>query len=198
MVVKVNFENGIAVINIVSMDTSERDALIQAALSAKQLLPSSNKMNAVLNLCMSATDDAYTLEYPHNFLNNFSNYKPEYPNLDTEKNVIQKYDDNDKLYNKRNTNDTEKLKKNATTGISNKQQLSISETLTKLFKDYDKAKAAYSEYRVLHNILLDILSDSDISDTDIDEINKKIQVCKSKKADVDHAYNSLMDFVRNI
>ena len=27
MVVKVNFENGIAVISIVSMDTSERDAL---------------------------------------------------------------------------------------------------------------------------------------------------------------------------
>lgn len=197
MVVKVNFENGIAVINIVSMDTSERDALIQAALSAKQLLPSSNKMNAVLNLCMSATD-AYTLEDPHNFLNNFSDYKPEYPNLDNKKKVIQKYDDNDKLYNKINTNDAEKLKKNATTGISNKQQLSISETLTKLFKDYDKAKAAYSEYSVLHNILLDILSDSDISDTDIDEINKKIQVCKSKKADVDHAYKVLMDFVRNI
>lgn len=160
MVVKVNFENGITVINIVSMDTSERDALIQAALSAKQLLPSSNKMNAVLNLCMSATDE------------DISNYKPEYPNLDNKKKVIQKYDDNDKL--------------------------SISETLTKLFKDYDKAKAAYSEYRVLHNILLDILGDSDISDTDIDEINKKIQVCKSKKADVDHAYKVLMDFVRNI
>lgn len=186
MVVKVNFENGIVVISIGSMDTSERDALTQTVLSSKQLLPSSNKMNAVLNLCRSATDA------------DISNYKPEYPNLDNKKNVIQKYDDNDKLYNKINTNDAEKLKKNATTDISNKQQLSMSETLTKLFKDYDKAKAAYSEYRVLHNILLDILSDSDISDADIDEINKKIQVCKSKKADVDHAYKVLMDFVRNI
>lgn len=197
MVVKVNFENGIAVISIVSMDTSERDALTQAVLSAKQLLPSSNKMNAVLNLCMSATD-ADILEDSHNFLNNFSNHKPEYPNLDTKKNVIQKYDDNDKLYNKRNTNDAEKLKKNATADISNKQQLSMSETLTKLFKDYDKAKATYSEYRTLHSILLDILGDSNISDADIDEINKKIQVCKSKKGDVDHAYKALMDFVRNI
>lgn len=197
MVVKVNFENGIAVINIVSMDTSEHDALTQAVLSAKQLLPSSNKMNAVLKLCRSATD-ADILKDPYSFMNNFSNYKPEYSNLDNKKKVIQKYDDNDKLYNKINTNDAEKLKKNATTDISNKQQLSMSETLTKLFKDYDKAKAAYSEYRVLHNILLDILSDSDISDADIDEINKRIQVCKSKKADVDHAYKVLMDFVRNI
>ena len=196
MVVKVNFENGIAVISIVSMDTSERDALTQAALSAKQLLPSSNKMNAVLNLCRSA--DADILEDPYSFTNNFANYKPEYPNLDNKKNVIQKHDDNDQLYNKRNTNDAEKLKKNATADISNKQQLSMSETLTKLFKGYDKANATYSEYRVLHNILLDILSDSNISDADIDEINKKIQVCKSKKADVDHAYKVLMDFVRNI
>ena len=112
MVVKVNFENGIAVISIVSMDTSERDALTQAALSAKQLLPSSNKMNAVLNLCRSA--DADILEDPYSFTNNFANYKPEYPNLDNKKNVIQKHDDNDQLYNKRNTNDAEKLKKNAT------------------------------------------------------------------------------------
>lgn len=196
MVVKVNFENGIAVISIVSMDTSERDALTQAALSAKQLLPSSNKMNAVLNLCRSV--DADILEDSYSFTNNFANYKPEYPNLDNKKNVIQKHDDNDQLYNKRNTNDAEKLKKNATADISNKQQLSMSETLTKLFKGYDKANATYSEYRVLHNILLDILSDSNISDADIDEINKKIQVCKSKKADVDHAYKVLMDFVRNI
>lgn len=186
MIVKVNFENGIAVISIVSMDTSERDALTQAVLSAKQLLPSSNKMNAVLNLCRSATD-VDILEDKYSFTNNFSNYKPEYPNLDNKKNVIKK-----------NINDAEKLKKNATTNISNKQQLSMSETLTKLFKDYDKAKATYSEYRVLHNILLDILSDSNISDADIDEINKKIQVCKLKKADVDHAYKVLMDFVRNI
>lgn len=191
MVVKVNFENGIAVISIVSMDTSERDALIQTVLSAKQFLPSSNKMNAV---------DADILKNPYSFTNNFSNYKPEYSNLDNKnkknviqkkKNIINKYDDNDKLYNKRNTSD-------ATTDINNKQQLSMSETLTKLFKDYDKAKATYSEYKVLHNILLGILSDSNISDADIDEINKKIQVCKSKKADVDHAYKVLMDFVRNI
>lgn len=171
MVVKVNFENGIAIISIVSMDTSERDALTQAVLSAKHLLPRPNKMNAVLNLCRSATD-ADILEDQYSFTNNFSNYKPEYPNLDN--------------------------KKNATTDISNKQQLSMSETLTKLLKDYDKAKAAYSEYRVLHNILIDILIDSDISDADIDEINKKIQVCKSKKDLVDRAYKALMDFVRSI
>lgn len=186
MVVKVNFENGIAVISIVSMDTSERDALTQLVLSAKQNLSGSNKMDAVLNLCRSVMDAG------------ISNCKQEYPNLDNKINDIHKYDDNETLYNKRNANDAKKLKKNATTDISNKQQLSMSETLTKLFKDYDKAKAAYSEYRVLHNILLDILSDSDISDADIDEINKKIQVCKSKKADVDHAYKVLMDFVRNI
>lgn len=179
MVVKVNFENGIAVISMVSMDTSERDALTQPALSAKQLLPSSNKMNAVLNLCRSATD-ADILKDPYSFMNNFSNYKPEYPNLD--KTGCKKY-------------------KNTTDETSDSTQEVFAgkvDALSTLYKELERAERCYGKYTHLLNILKDIKTDAYISDDERCVIDTKIKIYEDKVSELKTAHEKLIIAILDI
>lgn len=83
-------------------------------------------------------------------------------------------------------------------GILGKYKVPMSHTLEKLYKEYDAAKAEYSEYRTLHNILLDIAEEPDISDTDIEILNEKIKICKMKRDAVGRAYKALIAFIESI
>ena len=81
---------------------------------------------------------------------------------------------------------------------TNNKKVPMSHTLEKLYKEYDAAKAEYSEYRTLHSILLDIAGEPDISDADIETLNEKIKICKMKKDAVGRAYKALITFIESI
>lgn len=186
MIISVEFKNGVAEVEVVSgMKDSELKELphfAQALLSTKVI---SDDITKRFELFKAFTEDVlgkddtkdtgYITDNNKNSLNDFNNEKA--------------YDSNVNFANK-----AEKSKNIST----NNKKVSMAHTLEKLYKEYDAAKAEYSEYRTLHNILLDIAGEPDISDADIETLNAKIKMCKMKRDAVGRAYKALFAFIENI
>lgn len=176
MIISVEFKNGIAEIKVISAlkdsELKELPHFVQALLSTKFI-----SIEDVLGeLGKDDTEDTgYITDNNKNSLKGFNN---------------------EKLYGS-NVNFADKVKKPENISTSNKK-VPMSVTLEKLYKEYAAAKAEYSEYRTLHNILLDIAGEPDISDADIETLNAKIKMCKMKRDAVGRAYKALIAFIESI
>lgn len=186
MIIGVEFKDGMAELKVVSAEDSELKELprfAQDLISTKLSSDGITKMFKLLEAAFtedvlgkySADDNGCIDDNNKNFLKDFNN---------------------EKFYDS-NVNFADKVKKPKNINTSNKN-VPMSHTLEKLYKEYDAAKAEYSEYRTLHNILLDIAGDPDISDTDIETLNAKIKMCKMKRDTVGRAYKALIAFIETI
>ena len=185
MIISVEFKNGLAEVNVVSAEDSELKELphfAQALLSTKL---DSDGITKIFELLKSFTEDVLGKDDAED--NGYI--------TDNNKNFLKEFN-NEKFYDS-NVNFADKVNKPKNISTSNKKA-PVSVTLEKLYKEYDAAKAEYSEYRTLHNILLDIAGEPDISDTDIEILNAKIKMCKMKRDAVGSAYKALFAFIESI
>ena len=186
MIISVEFKNGVVEVEVVSgMKDSELKELphfAQALLSTKWY---SDDITKIFELVKAFTEDVLGKDDAED--NGCID--------DNNKNFLKDFN-NKKLYDS-NVNFADKVKKPKNISTNNKK-VPMSHTLEKLYKEYDAAKAEYSEYRTLHNILLDIAGEPDISDTDIEILNEKIKMCKMKRDAVGRAYKALIAFIESI
>lgn len=186
MIISVEFKDGVAELKVVSAEDSELKEFphfIQALLSTKL---GSDDITKIFELLKAAfTEDVLGKD----------NAEDNGCIDDTIKNFFEKFN-NEKIYDSI-SNFANKVKKPENISTKNKK-VPMSHTLEKLYKEYDAAKAEYSEYRTLHNILLDIAGEPDISDTDIEILNEKIKMCKMKRDAVGRAYKALIAFIESI
>lgn len=186
MIIGVEFKNGVAEVKIVSAEDSELKELPRFARDLISTKLSSDGITKMFKLLEAAfTEDV------------LGKYNAEDNGCvdDNNKNFLKDFN-NETLYDS-NVNFADKIKKPENISTNNKK-VPMSYTLEKLYKEYDAAKAEYSEYRTLHNILLDIAGEPDISDADIETLNEKIKICKMKKDAVGRAYKALITFIESI
>lgn len=186
MLISVEFKDGVADLKVVSAEDSEFKEFphfMQSLLSTKL---GSDDITKIFELLKAAfTEDVLGKD----------NAEDNGCIGDTIKNFFEKFS-NEKIYDSI-SNFADKVKKPENISTNNKK-VPMSHTLEKLYKEYDAAKAEYSEYRTLHNILLDIAGEPDISDTDIEILNEKIKLCKMKRDAVGRAYKELLAFIKSI
>lgn len=185
MIISVEFKNGLAEVNVVSAEDSELKEFphfAQALLSTKL---DSDGITKIFELLKSFTEDVLGKD----------DAEDNGCITDNNKNFLKEFN-NEKLYDS-NVNFADKVNKPKNISTSNKKA-PVSVTLEKLYKEYDAAKAEYSEYRTLHGILLDIAGEPNISDADIEILNAKIKMCKMKRDAVDRAYKALFAFIESI
>lgn len=186
MIISVEFKNGVAEVKVISpMKDSELKELphfAQAILSTKWYSDDITKIFELVKAFTKdvlgkddAEDNGCIDDNNEDFLKDFNNKKP--------------YDSN--------VNFDDKVKKPKNINISNKN-VPTSNTLEKLYKEYEATNAEYSDYRTLHGILLDIAGESNISDTDIEILNEKIKMYKMKRDAAGRAYKELIAFIESI
>ena len=191
MIISVEFKNGVAEVKVVSAEDTELKELphfaqallstcgidiIRPAINEKLKMFIQTILNTPADIVETIEDDAEDNGCIAN--NNKSFLK------------------NEKFY-KSISNFADNVTKPENISTNNKK-VPMSHTLEKLYKEYDAAKAEYSEYRTLHSILLDIAGEPDISDADIETLNEKIKICKMKKDAVGRAYKALITFIESI
>lgn len=186
MIISVEFKDGVAELKVVSAEYSELKEFphfIQALLSTKL---GSDDITKIFELLKAAfTEDVLGKD----------NAEDNGCVDDNNKNFLKDFN-NETLYDS-NVNFADKIKKPENISTNNKK-VPMSYTLEKLYKEYDAAKAEYSEYRTLHNILLDIAEDPDISDTDMALIDAKIKICEEKISDLKAVYEKLMKVISEV
>lgn len=182
MIISVEFKNGVAEVKVVSAEDAELKELphfAQALLSTKWC---SDDITRIFELLRAFTKDVIG--------------KDDAEDNGCIANNNKSFLKNEKFY-KSISNFADNVTKPENISTNNKK-VPMSHTLEKLYKEYDAAKAEYSEYRTLHSILLDIAGEPDISDADIETLNEKIKICKMKKDAVGRAYKALITFIESI
>lgn len=186
MIISVEFKNGVAEVKVISpMKDSELKELphfAQAILSTKWY---SDDITKIFELVKAFTKDVLGKDDAE-----------DNGCIDDNNEDFLKDFNNKKLYDS-NVNFADKVKKPKNISTNNKK-VPMSHTLEKLYKEYDAAKAEYSEYRTLHNILLDIAEDPDISDNDMALIDAKIKICEEKISGLKAVYEKLMKVISEV
>ena len=185
MIISVEFKNGLAEVNVVSAEDSELKEFphfAQALLSTKL---DSDGITKIFELVKAFTKDVLGKDDAE-----------DNGCIDDNNEDFLKDFNNEKLYDS-NVNFADKVNKPKNISTSNKKA-PVSVTLEKLYKEYDAAKAEYSEYRTLHNILLDIAEDPDISDNDMALIDAKIKICEEKISGLKAVYEKLMKVISEV
>ena len=186
MIYGLEFKDGMAEVKVVSAEDSELKELPRFAQDLISTKFSSDGITKLFKWFEDAFNEAILGKY---------NAEDNGCVDDNNKNFLKDF--NNETFYDSNVNFADKVKKPENISTNNKK-VPMSHTLEKLYKEYDAAKAEYSEYRTLHNILLDIAGEPDISDTDIEILNEKIKLCKMKRDAVGRAYKELLAFIKSI